>query len=102
MTTCGHVAGREAAERELRDDALRLALQRLLLGKRAAHVLEVVAGVEQEEPVVVLDEHRVDGEAQAHAAVDVPQELRPVDHHRAAVEEEDSHSKSTLTFLVWV
>ena len=25
-----------------------------------------------------------------------------VDHHRAAVEEEDSHSKSTLTFLAWV
>src|SRR5207342_2255491 len=53
-------------------------------------VLEVEARVEQEQPVVVLDEHGVRGDPHLRPR-DVPHELRVLDDDRAVVEQPDLH-----------
>jgi len=51
------------------------------------HHIEVVARVEHDQPVRVLDQHAVDREPDRRSAPDVPGDVRLVDHERAAVEQ---------------
>src|SRR5439155_26877764 len=80
----------EAAGRELRRDRLLHRLLGELEREHAVHVVEVDAGVEQEQTVVVLDEHAVDGNPDLLAG-NVPHELCVLDHDRPVVENPDLH-----------
>ena len=53
----------EAAGGELRRDRLLGRLLRQLEGQHAIHVIQVDARVEEEQPLVVLDQHAVDRDA---------------------------------------
>ena len=92
-----HVAELEAGEGELGRDRLLLGLLRQLERQDAVHVVEVDAGVDQEEPVVVLDQHAVHRDPRLRAG-DVPHQLRVLDHDRAAVEEPDLHGYASSAF----
>ena len=76
----GHIGGREPALLELRRDRLLVGLLGQLERQELLDRLQVVARVEEEEPVGVLDQHAVDREADRVAAVDVPHHVRAVDH----------------------
>ena len=65
--------------------------------EHAVHVVEVDAGVDQEQPVVVLDQDAVDGDPRLRAG-HVPHQLRVLDHDRAAVEEPDLHRSASSAF----
>ena len=81
---------REAGELELRRDRLLRRLLGELERQHGVRVLEVEARVEEEEPVVVLDEHGVRRDPHLRAR-DVPHELRVLDDDRAVVEQPDLH-----------
>jgi hypothetical protein len=81
------VLGLVAGLLELRRDGLLVRLLGQLEGQHGLDVLEVIAGVEQEEPVVVLDQHAVDGEPNRVAGPDVPRDVRLVDDERAVVQQ---------------
>ena len=78
-----------AGERERADEGLLLGLQRLLEGQHRVHMVAVEAGVEEIEPVGMVDQHAVDGEAHLTRRPPVPVNVEAVDHQRAAVENED-------------
>ena len=85
-----HVGRREAGELELRGDRLLRGLLGELEREHGVRVLEVEAGVEEEEPVVVLDEHAVRRDPHLRPR-HVPHELRVLDDDRAVVEQPDLH-----------
>ena len=85
----------EAAGRELRRDRLLRRLLGQLEGQHAIHVIEVDAGVEEEQPVVVLDQHAVDRDAHLRPR-HVPEQLGVLDHDGAVVEQPDLHDSSAF------
>ena len=64
-------------------------LHGLLEGQHLHDVVIVVAGVEEVEAVLVLDQDRVGGEAHLAARTPVPEGLEAIDHQTAAVQQVD-------------
>ena len=86
-----------AGERERADKGLLLRLNGLLEGQHGIHVVAVEAGIEEIEPVGVVDQHAVDGKAHLARRPPVPVDVEAVDHQRAAVENEDPRLFHGLT-----
>ena len=78
-----------AGEGEGAEKRLFLRLQRLLEGQHGIHVVAVEAGVEEIEPVGMVDQHAVDGKAHLARRSPVPVDVEAVDDQGAAVEDED-------------
>jgi hypothetical protein len=89
----GHVRDRESGELELRRNRLLGALLGELERQHGVRVREVESGVEEKEPVLVLDEHCVGGDPHLGTR-DVPHQLRVLDDDRAIVEQPDLHLSS--------
>ena len=83
------VLGPVAGERQRAHQRLVLRLDRLLEGQHGVDVVAVEAGVEEIEPVGVVDQHAVDGEAHFACRPAVPVDVEAVDHQRAAVQDKD-------------
>jgi hypothetical protein len=88
-----HVGDRKARELELAGDRLLGRLLGKLEREHRVRVLQVEARVEEEEPVVVLDQHGVRRDPHLRPR-HVPHQLRVLDHERAVVEKPDLHRPS--------
>src|SRR5262245_8087427 len=76
----------QAQGRELAGYRLRLRLDRLLERQHALDMIEVVAGIEDEPPVLVFDQHGVTGKAEFAPRPTVPERMEAVDNERSTVE----------------
>ena len=91
----------QAEQLQRAGDGLLGRLLRLLEGQHLHDVVVVVAGIDQEPALRVLDQDGIDGKADLAARAAIPEDVEAVENERAAVEQVDlgvRHDRTPLGF----